>query len=68
MKKFLNSSLRKVSRVFLECLRFEKHHRSRILVTDRSRTQEFPLLGQGEYHRENQVLSIKFGGELLLVS
>lgn len=60
--EMLKQFLEKVSCVFIESLSIEKSHRSRILVTDGNRTQEFPLLGSSEYKcRENQVLSIKSG-------
>lgn len=59
--EMLKQFLEKVSCVFIESLSIKKYHRSRIVVTDGNRTQEFPLLGSSEYRRENQVLSIKSG-------
>lgn len=66
-KEILKQFLEKVSCVLLDSLTFEKYHKSRILITE-SKTQESPSRDSGEDHRENQVLSMKFGVVLFRVT
>lgn len=66
-KEILKQFLEKVSCVLLDSLSFEKYHKSQILTTE-GKTQESLSRDSGEDHRENQVLSMKFGVVLFHVS